>query len=82
MGRKPKAWRWPRAVVGSADRGLDVGRIAAGQVSPHDRRLGRIHDRAESLVDEAEARLDARAAGREAGQYLADGFDGLDVGGD
>src|SRR5450759_4545129 len=66
----------------SADGGLDVRRIAAGQVSPHDRRFGRIHDRAESLVGETEARLDARATGREAGQYLADGLDGLDVGGD
>src|SRR5450759_1726991 len=67
--------------LGSADRGLDGGRVAAGQVGPHYCRLGRVHDRAESLIGEVEARLDARPTGREAGQYLAHGLDGFDVGG-
>ena len=54
--------------------------VARRHVGPDDRRPGRVDARAETLVDELERRLDARAAGRDPAEDLADRLDRLDVG--
>ena len=64
------------------DRSVDSRRIQAGEVSPHDGRLSRVDDRAQALVAQPEAGLDAGSTRGKASQDLADRFDGLDVGGD
>ena len=82
IGRRLNAWRWPSACAGLADGQPGGGPIAAGQVGPDDRRLVRVDPRAEALVDQLEARLDAGPARGEARQDLADRLDRLEVGPD
>ena len=80
MGRRPNAWRCPSAVRAPATAPSDRAGVAAGQVRPDDRGTGRVDGAPQAVLDEREAGLDARAAGREAAEDLADGLDRLEIG--
>ncbi len=56
------------------------GRVAGRQVGPDDRRTIRVDPGAKTFLNELEGGFDRRPAGREPGQDLADGLDGLGVG--
>ena len=58
----------------------DGGAIPGLDVRPHDGRPQWVDPGSQSLVDEVEARLHARAAGGQSAEDLADGLDGLEVG--
>ena len=61
---------------------LGRGHVTRGHIGSDDRRTGDVDHRAETVVDQLEGGLDARAARGDAGEDLGDGLHGLGVGPD